>query len=163
MCNCHKAEGDKQLSGWIQEAETSNFAFPFVDVDSIPVTLFLQPVEVPLNSGTNTWCISQSSQLCISCRLAEGELLFHHPGLMKRINSLGPSIDPCGTPLVNGLQLDFVLLFTTLSAQKISQRSRSLPGSSKGRNCHLLLFSRAQDNAMESVFCISKQQCTKGS
>jgi len=33
--------------------------------------------------------------------------------LTKMLNGTGPIIDPWGTPLVSGLQLDFVLLITT--------------------------------------------------
>jgi len=36
------------------------------------------------------------------------------PSFVKLINSVGPSIEPWGTPLMNGLQLDFVPLITTL-------------------------------------------------
>lgn len=73
------------------------------EIHEIPVGPLLQPVKVPLNSGTTIWCASPSSQFCIICELAEGELLSHHPGLMKRINSIGPSVDPWGTPLLNGV------------------------------------------------------------
>lgn len=34
--------------------------------------------------------------------------------LMKMLNDIGPSIDPWGTLLVIGLQMDFALLITTL-------------------------------------------------
>lgn len=42
---------------------------------------------------------------------------------MKRLNSTGPSTDPWGSPLVTGLQLDFVPWITTLQAQPFSQFS----------------------------------------
>lgn len=34
--------------------------------------------------------------------------------LKKVLNSVGPTMDPLSTPMVTGLQLVFVLLFTTL-------------------------------------------------
>jgi len=36
------------------------------------------------------------------------------------LNRTGPSIDPWGTPLVTGLQLDFMLLITSLRARPFS-------------------------------------------
>lgn len=91
----------KPSSGWIWAAKTETFAFPFVEIHEIPIDPFLQAVKVPLNSGTTIWCISHSSQFCLICDLAAGELLSHHPGLMKRINSIGPSADPWDTALLN--------------------------------------------------------------
>ncbi|KAK4806792.1 hypothetical protein QYF61_005588 [Mycteria americana] len=43
--------------------------------------------------------------------------------LMKMLNRTGPSIDPWATPLVTGIQLDFVPLIATLWAQPFSQFS----------------------------------------
>ncbi|PKU29846.1 rna-directed dna polymerase from mobile element jockey-like [Limosa lapponica baueri] len=43
--------------------------------------------------------------------------------LSKTLNSISLSIRPCGTPLVTGLQLDFVQLITTLWSQLFSQFS----------------------------------------
>jgi len=42
---------------------------------------------------------------------------------MKILNSVGCSIHLWGTPLVTGLQLDFILLITTLRAQLFKQFS----------------------------------------
>lgn len=45
--------------------------------------------------------------------------------LMKTLNSVGHGVSPCGTELVTGCQLDFMLLIVTLWAQQFSQFSVS--------------------------------------
>ena len=47
--------------------------------------------------------------------------------LMKMLNKLGPSSDPCGALLATGLQLDSAPLITTLWALPVSQFSVHLP------------------------------------
>ncbi len=39
-----------------------------------PLCPALQPVQISLNGSTAFWCVSQSSQLCIITKLAEGAL-----------------------------------------------------------------------------------------
>ncbi|GAB0185708.1 mitochondrial enolase superfamily member 1 [Grus japonensis] len=43
-----------------------------VELHEVPVSLFLQHVEVPLDGSTTLWHISHSSQHNVICRLAEG-------------------------------------------------------------------------------------------
>ena len=45
-----------------------------VELHTIPVGPFLQPVHVPLDVSATLWCISCSSQFCVSSKLAEGTL-----------------------------------------------------------------------------------------
>ena len=54
--------------------QVQDFAFAFVELHEVPVSLFLQPVEVPLNGSMILWWISCSSQVCIVCKLAKGAL-----------------------------------------------------------------------------------------
>jgi len=42
-----------------------DFAHPFVEIHEVPVSLFFQPAEIPVNSNTAIWCISHSSQFCV--------------------------------------------------------------------------------------------------
>lgn len=51
-----------------------DFSFPFVDICKVSASPLSQPVQVPLNGNTTFWCISHSSQFCISCKFAEGAL-----------------------------------------------------------------------------------------
>ena len=51
-----------------------DFALPLVELHEVPASPFLQPVEVPLDGSTTLWPISQSSQFCVICKLAEGTL-----------------------------------------------------------------------------------------
>jgi len=48
-----------------------DFAFTLVQLDEIPLYPILQLVKLPLNSSTMNWHISQSTQFCITCELAE--------------------------------------------------------------------------------------------
>jgi len=45
-----------------------------VELREVPVSPFLQPMKVPLNSNTTLWLISHSSQFCVINELAEGTL-----------------------------------------------------------------------------------------
>ena len=49
-------------------------AILLVELHTIPVGPFLQPVHVPLDVSATLWCISCSSQFCVSSKLAEGTL-----------------------------------------------------------------------------------------
>ena len=51
-----------------------DLAFPLVELHNVPVSPFLQHVEVPLNWSTTIWCISRSSQFCTICKLSDGAL-----------------------------------------------------------------------------------------
>jgi len=44
---------------------------PFVELHDVPVSPFLQPVQVSLDSSTTLWRISHSSHFCINRKLAE--------------------------------------------------------------------------------------------
>ena len=50
-----------------------------VELHELPVSLFLQPAEVPLDGSMTLWCISHSSQFCVISKFAEGTLSLH-PG-----------------------------------------------------------------------------------
>lgn len=70
-----------------------------------------QCVKVPLNDSTAIWCISSSSQSCISCRIPEGAFC---PTLWvvfeKVLNSIDPSSNHRGVPLVTVLKMHFLLM-----------------------------------------------------
>ena len=51
-----------------------DFACPLVELQEVPVSPFLQPVEVPLGGSATSWCLSHSSQCGIVSKLAEGAL-----------------------------------------------------------------------------------------
>ncbi|PKU36748.1 rna-directed dna polymerase from mobile element jockey- hypothetical protein [Limosa lapponica baueri] len=51
-----------------------DFVVLFVELHEIPLSPILQPVQTPLDSSTATCCISQSSQFCVICKLAESVL-----------------------------------------------------------------------------------------
>lgn len=55
-------------------SHVQDFSFPFVDICEVSASPLSQPVQVPLNGNTTFWCISHSSQFCVSCKLAEGAL-----------------------------------------------------------------------------------------
>ncbi|PKU41784.1 hypothetical protein llap_7916 [Limosa lapponica baueri] len=45
-----------------------------VELHEVPVSLFLQSIEVPLTGYTNLWSTNSPSQFCITCRLAADAL-----------------------------------------------------------------------------------------
>lgn len=51
-----------------------DLVFPFPELHKVPVGPLFHAVEVPLNSSTIIWSSRSSSQFCIICKLAEGEL-----------------------------------------------------------------------------------------
>ncbi|GAB0181629.1 hypothetical protein GRJ2_000628200 [Grus japonensis] len=69
------------------------------------------------------WCIIHFSRFCVISKLAGLHSAPSSRSLMKILNRTGPSIDPWTTPLVTGLQLDFVPLITTLWAWPFSRFS----------------------------------------
>ncbi|GAB0181886.1 cAMP-dependent protein kinase inhibitor alpha [Grus japonensis] len=54
--------------------QAQDFALPLVELCEIPVSPFLQPVEVPLDGITAFWYIIHSFQFGVICKLAEGTL-----------------------------------------------------------------------------------------
>ena len=54
--------------------QVQDFVFSFDGLHEIPVSPFLQPVEVPLDGSMTLWCISRSSQFCVISKLAHGAL-----------------------------------------------------------------------------------------
>lgn len=89
-----------------------DFEFPFHEGLFGPS---LQLVEVPLKGDTAQNGISAANPSFISS--AALLRVYSIPSsrlLMKMFTTIGPSIDLWGTPLATGLQLDFVLLITTL-------------------------------------------------
>jgi len=111
----------------IAASPVQDLAVLFVELHEVSVSPFLQPVEVPLDGITPLCCISHSSQCCITSKLAEGALCSIIQIICQEVSSIGPSVEPWGTPLVTCLPLDFVPLFTTLWSQSFSQFSVHLP------------------------------------
>ncbi|KAK4818982.1 LOW QUALITY PROTEIN: hypothetical protein QYF61_022649 [Mycteria americana] len=54
--------------------QVQDLALLLVEVHEVPVSPFLQPVEVPLDGSMTLWCISHSSQFGVIRQLAEGTL-----------------------------------------------------------------------------------------
>lgn len=54
--------------------QVQGFVLHLIGCPDVPVSPFLQPAEVPLNSSTALWCMSHSSQLCVISKLIEGTL-----------------------------------------------------------------------------------------
>jgi len=50
----------------------------------------------------------------LSANLLRVDSVTSFRSLKSVLNSAGPSIYPCGTPVVTGVQMDFVLLFASL-------------------------------------------------
>ncbi|KAJ7419858.1 glycoprotein xg [Willisornis vidua] len=89
--------------------------FPLLlELHEFPVCPVLQDVQVPLNGSTDTWCISHSYQFYIICKLVEGAHDFIIQVINEELNSTGTSVSRSWTPLVTGLQMDEVVLITTL-------------------------------------------------
>jgi len=105
------------------QSPRQDFAFPLIKLHEVPLEPVLQLVKVPLSGSTTMWCFSHSSQFCVICELAEVRSVTISRSLMKLLNSISHSNDPWVTPLVTCLQLDFVLLITTLQAGPFSQFS----------------------------------------
>ncbi|KAK4810833.1 hypothetical protein QYF61_008805 [Mycteria americana] len=104
------------------QVQVQDFALPLVELHEVPVSPFLQSVQVPLDGSTTLWHISHSSQICVISKLAEGTLC-----LIIQIINEDVEHDRTqywgqywGTPLVTGLQLDFMPLITTLWAWPFS-------------------------------------------
>lgn len=51
-----------------------DFAFIITEVDKIPLCPVLQLVKIPLNGGSTSQHISQSSQCCVVCEPHKGAL-----------------------------------------------------------------------------------------
>lgn len=73
-------------------SHAQDLSLPFSEIHEVPVYPFLQPDEIPLNGSTTTSIMP----------------------FTKMLNSIGPSVDPWGTPLVTGFQVDFMLVSTML-------------------------------------------------
>lgn len=54
--------------------QVKDFAYAFLELDVMPIDLFLLPSEVPLNTNPTIWCSSRSSQCCMFCKFAESSL-----------------------------------------------------------------------------------------
>lgn len=76
-------------------------------LDEVPVSPFLQPVQVPLDSTTAVWCILLAvqchQQICWGCRCP----------IIQSINENMKEVQTLYWPLVTLLQPDFVPLTTT--------------------------------------------------
>lgn len=102
--------------------QVQDFALCLVEHCEILISLFLQPVNVPLDWNRTLGHISHSSQFGVIHKLAEGthcSIIY----ISKVLNRSGLSIDPWDKPLGTGLQLDFVPLISPLWAQPFSQFS----------------------------------------
>jgi len=51
-----------------------DFALPSVELHEVPVSPFLQPVQVSLDGSTTLSRVSYFSPFCVICKLAEGTL-----------------------------------------------------------------------------------------
>lgn len=65
--------------------QEQEFVFSFVELREIPVSLFLQSIDVLVNCSTAIWCISPSNKFFIICNLSESAL---YP-IIQAINTTG--------------------------------------------------------------------------
>lgn len=73
---------------------------------------------------SQAWCIIQSSQCHIVCIWLSVHLIPSLMKLMKKLNTVWPTPDPWGTPLLTDPRPDFVLLFTTCLTWLLSRDSQ---------------------------------------
>ncbi|KAK4831590.1 hypothetical protein QYF61_018350 [Mycteria americana] len=132
-------------------SQVSDLALLLIELHEVLASPFLQPVKVPLDASTTLWCISHSSQFCVISKLAEGTLCPSSRSLMKMLNRMRPNIDPWATPLVTGLQLDFMPLTTTLWAWPFSQFSVHLTIASSSPYFHWLLYKDLMGDSVKGL------------
>lgn len=97
--------------------------FAFVEFQMLPLCPSLQPLKLPLKGYTALCGIGHSSQVCVISRLAEDTSGPSSKSLMEKLNSTGPCIEPWGTPLLTGIQLDPVAVIKILWDLPLSQVS----------------------------------------
>jgi len=76
------------------------------------VSPFLQPAEVHLEGSTTSGASATPPSYVSSADLLRAHSASLFRSSMKVLNRSGPTIDPWGTPLVTGLQLDFPQITT---------------------------------------------------
>lgn len=76
-----------------------------------------------LHQATHTWFISRFSQICLICKLAEGQPAPSSQSLIKMLSSAGPCTAAWGTPLGSDLPLVFMVLILTLGDCQFRQLS----------------------------------------
>lgn len=95
--------------------QAQGFAFRFAELHEVPLYSLLQSIQVPLSHCTTTWPTKHSSQFCITYKLTAGAL---RPIIQVIYDDVAPhwnpAINPWGTLLMTGLQLDFMPLIPTL-------------------------------------------------
>lgn len=96
--------------------QMQDLAFTFLEFHKDSVDPFLQPVEVPLNGSTASWCIIYSSQF----QSSENLLRVCSASSSRSLLEVLRSINSWGISLVTGLQLDLITLITTLWAWQFS-------------------------------------------
>ena len=99
--------------------QVQDLAFPLVELQEVPVSLFLPPLPMPLNGSTTACCINHYSQFCIICRLAEGTLCPIVQVIYEDVKQCQSYYQP-QSPLVNGFQLNFIPPFISLCAWHFS-------------------------------------------
>lgn len=85
-----------------------DLGFSSVEIHGVPITSFLQPVQFTLNSSSpcqNIDFFHQSHIFSIFHKIVESPLSPIIPSLIQTLNNIGPSDDPCGTPLTSSCQL----------------------------------------------------------
>jgi len=94
--------------------QIQDLALHLGELHEISLSLILQPVQVPVNGSTTSWCTRHPSQFCIICEAAEDALHFSIQD--EEVKQYWPQYPPLWSPLVTYLQTDFVPLVTTLQA-----------------------------------------------
>lgn len=119
FCNTAFQIGDLQhiLVCGIVPYKVQDLALFIVELHRVPVSPFVQLVEVPLDGSATLWFVNHSSKFFVTSRLAEGthSVPSSRP-LLKTLNKVSycipvilyssHCIDLWGTSLVIGLQLD---------------------------------------------------------
>ncbi|KAK4806786.1 hypothetical protein QYF61_005582 [Mycteria americana] len=73
-----------------------DFALPLVELHEVPVSPFLQLVEVPLDDSMTLWHISYSSHFCVTSKLAEGTLCPIIQIINEEVKHYWPQYRPLG-------------------------------------------------------------------
>ena len=91
-----------------------------IETHTVGLGPLIQSVQIPLQSLPSLKQIDTPTQLGVICSLTEGALNPSSRSLIKMLNKTRPKMEPWGTPLVTGCQLDLTPFTTTLCTQSFS-------------------------------------------
>ncbi|KAK4820500.1 hypothetical protein QYF61_000079, partial [Mycteria americana] len=98
----------------VAPTRVQDLALGLVEPHEVHMGPLLKLVQVPLNGISSLRCVNRTTQLGVTCKLAEGALDPTVYVIDEILNSTGPNTHPGGTPLVTDLHLDIEPLTTML-------------------------------------------------